>query len=464
MEAQSSLLQRNTPTVKVLSRADSEGGGDGDGTGTLTLRGAALTAIRSIAGPAALYSPYGFEEGGIVFAVFMIGATFCLFSWSALNLLEVWGGHRDLDYAEMMSAALGGGPMGGHVINFVTIAQQCGICLTYFVFVARNLQETAVALFGYRPLLCVLCALQLLWYWPLTMLSSIERLQRTSMIANGLVAYSLTVFFSFAIMKILIGVDGSDAEHGRAPIAKHWLFNRTSFFLFVGTSFFMFEGAVANIISIQNAVRNDLKALFPSTFVRVVGFYSLFIALFGFLNWFAFGDQINMILTVNLPNGFWKVSVQVAYSTAVALTFPLQLFPAIETLQRPVSTILAQFRVIVDSKCSSGGLPPQKGLAKWFQSALESTSDRTLSSIILCVVLSGIAMAAIDHLPAIVSFVGALFGIPYSFCFPSFIHLKLVPHSRAWVKNLNVVVIAAGVVLSCVCSALSIWSSLSGRG
>ena len=26
MEAQSSLLQRNTPTVKVLSRADSEGG------------------------------------------------------------------------------------------------------------------------------------------------------------------------------------------------------------------------------------------------------------------------------------------------------------------------------------------------------------------------------------------------------------------------------------------------------
>ena len=447
MEASSLLLPRTTPPAKAFL-AEDEGGG------TLTLQGATLTGIKSILGPAALYSPYGFEEGGILFALFMIGATYSLFSWSALNLLEVWGSYRDLDYAGMMSIALGGGAIGAYIIDFVTIAQQCGICLTYFVFVSKNLQEIAMVLFGFRPMLSFLCALQLLWYWPLTTLSSIERFEQTSMIANVLVCFSLTVFVVFAASRIFAGVEIESAEgesYGRAPLAKHWLFNKTTFYLFVGTSFFMFEGAVANIITIQNAVRNDLKPQFPRLFVRIVGGYSLFIAVFGLTNWLAFGDHININLTVNLPLGFWKCLVQLAYSTAVALTFPLQLFPAIETLMRLVST--ARIRGVLKEKCSRSDM---------LQRMVDATPDRTIGAAALCTVLCFIAIAAVDHLPGIVSLVGALFGIPYSFCFPSYIHLKLVPHSKAWVKNVNLFVIISGISLSCVCSALSIWSSLSG--
>ena len=54
---------------------------------------------------------------------------------------------------------------------------------------------------------------------------------------------------------------------------------------------------------------------------------------FGILNWAAYGKDTQTVLTVDLPRGPWKASVQVAYTLAVIFTFPLQLYPAIQILK-----------------------------------------------------------------------------------------------------------------------------------
>lgn len=426
--------------------------------------GATFTILKAMLGPGILYSPYGFEEGGVIFAFFMIGLAYGLFAWSALSLLACWRENRNLDYSAMMSLALEDHPLGRAIIDSVTVFQQCGICLTYFIFVARNMQDIAL-LVGMRLHLSTLCALQLLCYWPLTTISSIQRLQKTSIIGNCLVMYCLTVFLVFAASSLITeGTALNTADNSAASTAQHWLLNRTSFYLFIGTSCFMFEGSVANILSVQNAMRDELKASFPEILMRTVGAYVTFVAFFGFVNWIALGDFTNINLTLNLPSGFWKSTVQVAYSIAVCLSFPLQVFPAIHTIHRLLAARIVACRKMLKNVAFNDNveLNPESRKFSWMR-IIDETSDRTVISTLLCVLLLMIAIGAVDHLPGLVSFVGALFGIPYCFCFPSFIHLRLLPNSPIWVKYVNVIVMTSGLALSVVCSSLSAWSIISAN-
>ena len=80
-------------------------------------------------------------------------------------------------------------------------------------------------------------------------------------------------------------------------------------------------------------MRKDLQPQFSTLYVRTCGMIIVTYIVFGALNWAAYGNWTETVLTVNLHPSSWKVSVQLAYVLAVVFTFPLQLFPAIQILK-----------------------------------------------------------------------------------------------------------------------------------
>jgi proton-coupled amino acid transporter len=98
-----------------------------------------LAIIKSVIGPGVLYVPKGFAESGVGLAVPMLIAAFALVAFSSTGMLEIGLRLKQGGYTDLAGKAYG--PTGAKVSKVFIVAQQCGICLTYFVFVAHNLQS-----------------------------------------------------------------------------------------------------------------------------------------------------------------------------------------------------------------------------------------------------------------------------------------------------------------------------------
>ncbi|KAH8053016.1 amino acid transmembrane transporter [Aureococcus anophagefferens] len=370
--------------------------------GGFTLNQAFLAVIKSAVGPAVLYMPKGFQEGGLCFSLGMLVLSFALFSLGATRLLEAWEGCRK-SYAAMMGLARHKGVL---VVRFTIVAQQCGICLTYFIFVATNLRELvmyACPSFA-APSLAQCCLLQ--------------NFALTNLVANALILYSLVVLAVYGTIEVV--------EH-QPPLASLSLFNKQSFYLFVGTSAFVYEGSAALVVPLQEAVRKDLQPQFSTLYVRTCGMiivtYIVFGAeLGGLRNW------TETVLTVNLHPSPWKASVQLAYSLAVVFTFPLQLFPAIQILKS------------------------RRRQAAPRTTKLEGNVARFALVVALCLV----AIVNVHSLDKLVALIGGLLGIPLAFIYPLAIHLKLVPDADDGVKLLNRCAITCGALLCLACTGVTV--------
>ena len=89
------------------------------------------------------------------------------------------------------------------VVHAAVFCQQCGICLTYFIFVGTNARDLLTNLFGVAdpPSLSSLCYWQLLLFIPLVMIRDIEQFTYTNMVANVAILYSVLVLSAFAAAK-----------------------------------------------------------------------------------------------------------------------------------------------------------------------------------------------------------------------------------------------------------------------
>lgn len=436
-----------------------------------TLNETFLAILKSTIGPGLLYMPKGFQEGGIIFSVPMVILSYCLFSWGATRVLEVWATKR-LSLAQLMGEAFG--TRGAHVVHAVIFCQQCGICLTYFIFVATNMQEVAAALLGIENMSLVsACYYQLYIYVPLVMIRNIQHFTYTNLIANVFILYSLLVLGALATTKTLAGPTAPSSNNlvnvpHRAPISKHWLFNAESFYLSIGLSTFIFEGMAALVIPLQSAVREDAKHRFPALFVRTLALIIGIYIVFGLLNWLAYGDQVNAVLTVNMPCGGLKTSVQLTYTLAVIFTFPLQLFPAIQTARSVLPKLLRRAYIKVDNEShneTKGDAPARDPSALVHDISRKGAIWKKrcigiVGRVLLVVVLCKVAISVRHNLTKILSLLGALLGIPLAYVFPSIIHLALMEDTKHYIRIINWCVVVLGVALCVACSTITFltWS------
>ena len=186
--------------------------------------------------------------------------------------------------------------------------------------------------------------------------------------------------------------------------------------------------------------------MYQRTITAIVIFY----AFFGMICWKAFGNDVNTVLTVSLPDTVLATLVQLFYSVAVIFTFPLQIFPASEIVVHLVQEMqcwrqLPRYAHVHGNESAISALPPQ--LADWQRRGL---------IVVLLVVLAMVAVLEMNNLGRVVALMGSLLGVPLAFCFPPLIHNRVVPHApRFW----NHVIAGIGFVamMGATCITLITW-------
>lgn len=411
--------------------------------------------------------PKGFQEGGLSFAFSMLLLSYALFGFGAMRLLESWRlCHKS--YASLMGKAYG--KKGTMLVRLTIVAQQCGICLTYFVFVATNAKELvefampSVA----APSLATLCIAQVAVYVPIACVRNVQNFAYFNLLANALILYALLVLTVFASFRVV--------RRGAAHTLDHLtLFNPTCFYLFIGTSAFVYEGSAALIVPLQEAVRDDLQAQFAPLYLKTMMLIVFVYIAFGVVNWAAYGSSTETVLTVNLPDGAWKASVQLAYLVAVMFTFPLQLFPAVQILKSLVHKLhsirrkASLFRTV--SAATTGSqraeyepVPVHHGsTADDVVKANQQTRrlEGNVARGVLVVLLAGVSVLEVHSLDKLVALIGGLLGIPLAFVYPLVIHLRLVPDAPRTTRILDVVCIVVGLSLGLACTIVSLGASLT---
>ena len=428
-----------------------------------SLSSAALGIVKGMVGPAILYLPHGFAAAGYLVAVPVLALSTMLFLWSSACLLDSWKVESDranlkrpnkrnmLSYPELAYRAFGSG--GEKLVQVGISLMQSGVCLTYLIFVPQNLSASARLLLGWDVSTDRTLALMMAAQIPFSWIRDIRRLTVTNLLANVLILYGLITCLGFAATAIgsdLVdgGADSSDS-FGREVYRRAQTlpaFNPSGWFLFLGTSVLLFEGSITLLVPLQEAVATPSdRDKFPVLYRRVITGIVAFYAFFGISCWMAFGDDVRTVMTTSLPPGTTTTSVQLAYSLAVAFTFPLQNFPSLEIVAQTVERMLST---------RSG----ESGTKTAGHNKRGDGVQRNVISTILIVALSIIAKAAMNNLDKVVSLMGSLLGCPLAFVIPPLIQNRLLDEKQlpGWKRSVNKMVAALGVSAMAISSTTTI--------
>lgn len=404
-----------------------------------SLAAAVFGIIKGTVGPAILYLPHGFLQSGWAVAIpSMLFAT-CMFIFNSYRLLACWkvestkqhemAQHIEqilglttiqetkytptlLTYPELARRALGRGAV---FVELGIALMQFGVCLTYLIFVPQNLFECTRALSSGHVVVSkqVFLWLMICIEIPLSWIADIRKLTPTNVLATLLIFYGLC---SVLILAFFRGFEETDSgEIAMVENLRRLPALTDSWFIFIGTSFFMMEGSITLIVPLQEAVfdKQD-RERFPRLNQTVTSWIVVFYILFSITCVAAFGDDLRTALTASLT-GTLATTIQLAYSIAVILTFPLQAFPA---MQVTVTAVLGKTR---------------------------DTTRRSILATVLTLLLGFIAMVSINYLGNVVSILGSLFGIPLALVFPPIMHNRLCKPTNAD-RYLNYYVMVIGFV------------------
>jgi proton-coupled amino acid transporter len=428
-----------------------------------SLASAAFGILKGTVGPAILYLPHGFYMSGYAIAIpAMIFAT-GMYVFNAYRLLECWKVESDrnhqvqtrlqevqqallqaplanarpmygaakveelssfqpklLTYPELAQRALGSYSL---VVEVGIAMFQFGVCLTYLIFVPDNLHSAILTMTGTSVSKTILLWLMIVLEIPLAWIRDIRKLTPTNVLATFLIAMGLACVLGMAIWEGSRRVEPS-GETVFELNAKSMLPWTDSWILFIGTSFFMMEGSITLLVPLQEAVyRPEDKTKFADVNKIVTWWIVVFYIVFSAISCAAFGNSIKTAMTASLK-GNLGVVVQLFYSTAVILTFPLQAFPAMEVALRVSQQVLR----------GTPGMPN-----------VEDDHFHNVFSTVIIVILGIIAACAMESLGNVVSILGAIFGIPLALVFPPLMHNALVKSSSRITKIVNYAVVVVGI-------------------
>ncbi|RLN20287.1 hypothetical protein BBJ28_00015655 [Nothophytophthora sp. Chile5] len=396
-----SLPHRRTPTFETPSETTGLMKPDRttsvprskDGDKTTTLWHALLTLLKSFVGTGILFLPDGFRSGGILFSPLCLTFVAALTLYAMLRLLqcrELVGG----TYGHVGFKAYGS--WGRRMVQLSIILMQAGFCCTYVIFVAQNLADV-LAFWGTPVPPSTLILLQIAVYIPLSWIRYMSYFSISNLIADVFILYGLAFILGNCLW--LLGKEG--------PAPDVVLFNRQDYPVFIGTSIFTFEG-IGLVLPTQSALNKARQARFPRLLTWTVVGLLLFYSLFAGINYLTFGEQIAPMVTSSLPRNGWSSSVQLGYSIAQLLSYPLFLFPAVKIMEEML------------------GFPKRASGQKVAKNCFRAVA--VIATV--CVAYFGQ-----DRLDLFVSIVGAFCCVPLSLVYPPLFYMKLKPDA-SWLEKL----------------------------
>jgi proton-coupled amino acid transporter len=343
-----------------------------------------------------------------------------------------------LSYPTLVGLSLG--PRMSSFVSVMLMCQQFGIVLTYLIFVPTNIQKVLAAC-GLSVSMNTLIKLMVMFQIPIAWVSDISKLSVTNITANVLIFYGLLSCLAYSLFI------NSDPVSVVANIPSLQPIVWETFYLFIGTSVLLFEGLIALAIPLCESITEPkLTKAFPNIIAKVLKCIVTFYCVFAITCWSSFKNP-DTVFTASLPPGFFVDSVQLCYSVAVLLTFPLQNFPAIQILSKGITDQL-------DQLTTSG-----KSGKSWEGDYLVRGCVATSAVCVLGVVANLIK----DNLDHLVSLIGAFFGIPLAFIVPSLMHNVIMSRDGLLTKrkeraNLCVVIFGGVVMVVASTATLRTWN------
>ncbi|KAF8340300.1 transmembrane amino acid transporter protein-domain-containing protein [Cantharellus anzutake] len=412
------LLPRDTSRSlsRLRRRQRSASGKYGDATVTQ----AVLMLLKSFIGTGILFLGKAFYNGGLLFSILTLTFIAAISLYSFILLIKtkfvVSGSFGDLGgilYGRWLRVA---------ILTSIVISQ-LGFVSAYTIFIASNFQAVIMAVSNCRHFIPMkyLIMVQAIVLCPLSLVRNLARLSVTALIADAFILVGLIYIGSNEVAVI--------AERGIADVA---MFNPKDFPLLIGTSVFAFEGIglvscsiiprkstgddVHQVVPITDSMREPRK--FPAVLSGVMIFLLFLFGGAGVLSYAAYGSSVQTVILVNLPQDQKFVQVvQFLYASAILLSVPLQLFPAVRIMENWLFTKSGKTSLRV----------------KWRKNVFR------FATVFGCYVVAWLGAADLDKF---VSFIGS---IPLCYVYPAMLHYKACARTR-WARAGDIALLVFGLV------------------
>ncbi|ETK82679.1 hypothetical protein F442_12187 [Phytophthora nicotianae P10297] len=396
-----------------------------------TVKQTVFTIFKSFIGSGILFLPKGFQNGGMLFSIVGLCVSAALSTFCMLRLVECSTvllhahNHHNVSYGIVGEIAFGA--MGRRAVNLSLVLSQIGFCCSYLIFVEKNIGEVLLHAFNLQSSLTTsswtLILLQIPLYTPLAWVRRLEYFALTSLFADVLIVFGLVYILTYTVKTL----------ESAAPGESTWVyFNSENWAMFLGVAVYCFEG-IGLVLPTYDSMDDQIKHKFPAILSWCVVCILAICIMFAGTVYAAFGQSTQSVVTLNLPSSSKStgtMAVQLTYSLALVLSYPLMLYPVINILE---SKLFPYQRV--------------KGFWRWKKNGFR------FALVCLTAVVGYFGKEELDNF---VSIIGGFCSVPLAFIYPCIFHSRLV--GRGHILNGVVVVIGLCTMVFATFQAVSTWN------
>ena len=374
---------------------DDDGHG-GPPPGSATNNQVVINIIISFVGAGLLGVPDAFQQAGWVLGAITLMTVSGLNLYAMLLLPQVKRslqaqGHEDIcGYGDLGRCIMG--PTGERFVQCCLGISQAGFATAYLIFIAANLWSIANVP---RGLVCLCCIPGLA---ALVQFREMKSLAPFSLLANGANAC--------ALMAVLFQDYESYTPHNDTIHRVKW----EGFVYVIAITIYSMEG-VGMILSLQSSCKQPSR--FPLLLRTVITCISAFMAFFGAAGYWAFGNQTEAPITLNLAGHWSSTFVKLALCLGLYLTYPIMMFPIWAISERLYPILGESDKYRVSFRCG-----------------------------LVCI--SAFVGYAVPDFGKFLSLVGSSICTILGFILPCYFHIKTRSNVAVWQYSLNVFLMVGG--------------------
>ncbi|CAD8060485.1 unnamed protein product [Paramecium primaurelia] len=361
--------------------------------------------VKSNLGIGAIVLPFVTYSVGWFWSIFLFLPVAYSCVQSSILLIAV-ADHLAVDkilYADVIRITLG--LKWAFSLDIAIVLQLVGICIAYLIFLTESVTQSLLSIgveFEKWQSLCM----TLLIIFPLSYIKNIHFFHLTSKYG-----------FYAAIMGFLVVLYDCYLRFSKGLYSFDNAINIRNSFHYVGVAILCCEG-ILTILPIRDSMVNklDFKMVAINSMITAFGI-SIFIAL---ITVPIYQSDIKPILIFNLENPYLQFISIVFYSISLLLTYPLQLFPAVQIIER-----------MILEKQSYQEVQQQPQINEFENNQIQNDTENSMfADTKIQIVIRTFSMMSIyfiayyvPHLSHFLNFMGSIFGSLLQFCFPVLAHM-----------------------------------------
>ncbi|CAD8088637.1 unnamed protein product [Paramecium sonneborni] len=319
-------------------------------------------------------------------------------------------------YADIIRQTLG--YLWAQVLDIAIILQLIGICIAYLIFLTESLAQSLLQInIEMTKLQCLLITLVIVI--PLSFVRKIHFFHSTSKYG----------FYCALASFCIILYDCQD----RISIGNFHMSNLINFkntFNYVGVAILCCEG-IFTVLPIRDSMKNkfEFKSVAAQSLLTAFGI-SIFLSLISSSTYQA---DTQSIVLFSIENSILEVLSLILYSISLLLTFPLQIFPAVQIVEQMFQKNMVEiinFNDIEENSNEESPISKNVESSKIEEIIAQEKDDQVFEDRFLQMIIRSLLMIIIyfiayqvPHLSHFLNLIGSIFGSLLQFCFPVLVHI-----------------------------------------